>query len=730
MSRGWKGIWIGAPQFKGITPQNLFHKQMAKISIPEHRRDLQNHHLLVRKTFLLPTSVIETAYLNITADDYYKLWINGRFVGQGPAPGYFDHYYYNRYEVAQYLNQGLNVIAVHLYYQGLINRVWTSGDYRQGMIAELQIGEAVVLATDGSWKCSLAREFIGGEPFGYETQFVENIDNRLSNRGWRKVDYDDEHWCEVVENPEDDHQLVLQETPPLQIYELKPIRVDQLEPGCYLVDFGQEITGQFTMDALGHSGQQVEIRYGEELMEGSGARVRYLTRCNCNYRDLWILNDGLNTLEQYDYKAFRYVELITSADVKLATASFSAIVRHYPLDETKCSFRSSDQLLNQIWAICKNGVKYGAQEVFVDCPSREKGQYLGDATVTSHAHLYLSGDLRLSKKQLREFALSSRICPGLMAVAPCSFMQEIADFSLQWPLQLLEFYRQSGDLAFLQEMMPVAEGIIRYFKNYQRSDGLLENVKEKWNLVDWPENLRDGYDFDLTQPVVGNGCHNVLNAFFCGAVKAVNTLRDILKLEYSDEFPRLRQAFINAFYRPDCKRMADSDVSDHTALHSNTVALFFDLVPKEAYSSIVRLIRNKRLNCGVYQAYFLLKGLARIGEYTLVYQLLTGNDDHSWANMIREEATTCFETWGKAQKWNTSLCHPWASAPIPVLIEDICGLNPARPGWTEVRFEPHIPETLDDLELSFWTVRGKIRVCAQKGQITRLELPKGVSVIS
>ena len=35
--------------------------------------------------------------------------------------------------------------------------------------------------------------------------------------------------------------------------------------------------------------------------------------------------------------------------------------------------------------------------------------------------------------------------------------------------------------------------------------------------------------------------------------------------------------------------------------------------------------------------------------------------------MLDEGATTCYEAWGKEQKWNTSLFHPWASAPAILL---------------------------------------------------------------
>jgi alpha-L-rhamnosidase len=155
--------------------------------------------------------------------------------------------------------------------------------------------------------------------------------------------------------------------------------------------------------------------------------------------------------------------------------------------------------------------------------------------------------------------------------------------------------------------------------------------------------------------------------------------------------------------------------------------LFFGLVPDETIKRVVDLIREKRLSCGVYQVYFLLKGLARVGEYDLVYELLTSEDEHSWANMIREGATTCFEAWGKDQKWNTSLCHPWASAPIPVLIEDIIGLKPAKPGWEAIRFTSHIPQSLRNLTLEITTLQGKIRVYGSDGDI-KIQAPCGVSV--
>lgn len=713
MEKTWKAKWIMDHRFKGVTPVNVFHRQQEEKKFPEHMPDLANLHMLARKKFHCGNG-FQKAYIDITADDYYKLYINGVYAGQGPAPAYYFHYNYNRLDITKLLKPGDNVVAVHTYYQGLINRVWNSGDYRQGMIAELFIDNRLALCTDSSWKYIQAQEFAGMDTIAYKTQFPEHIDSRLKEARWKETDYDDSGWSSACENLDYDYKLVKQTTPVLQVYDLFPREIRQLENGRYFIDFGHEITGQFKMKARGAAGQKITVMCGEELSEEGDSLVRYKMRCNCEYREAWTLSGREDLLEQYDYKAFRYVEI----DAPSGTAdpgSFCAVVRHYPMDEESCIFESSAPMLNDIWKICKNGVKYGSQEGFLDCPSREKGQYLGDATVTALSHLYLSGSLALYKKSLQDFALSAFICPGLMAVAPGSYMQEIADYSLQFPLQLLNYYMQSGDREFLEKMLPAAEGVIDFFKKYERRDGLLENVKGKWNLVDWPANLRDGYDFDLGA-VAGDGCHNVINAYYYGAIKTVNEIKTRLGIAGLYPPDHLKQAFILTFYRPDKKLFADSDVSSHCALHSNVLPLFFDLAPEEANESIIRFIRDKKLSCGVYFSYFVLKALAKAGAYDLVYDLITSDDMHSWGNMLKEGATTCFEAWGKDQKWNTSLCHPWASAPVPVLIEDIAGIKPGKPGWEEIRFEPHIPAGLEHLSLEFNTARGRIRLEHRDGK--------------
>lgn len=735
-TKTWRAKWIQDACFGGFAPLNLLHKELEPIDLPEHPVELLNRHMLVRRVFSLRADecVGKRMWLDISADDYFKLILNGAFVAQGPAQGYAFHYPYLRLDVTEWVRPGENVIAVQVYYQGLINRAYNSGDLRQGMIAELFADDQLLLASDDTWKYTVARQYGDGfaETVGYRTQFLEHIDSRLEDRGWREPAYDDSAWQTCQPAKDDDHHLVLQLTPPLAVYRRTPASVANPEPGRYLIDFGTELTGQFTMEACGAPGERLEIRCGEELDE-TCEHVRYDMRCNCKYQEWWTLSGELDVLEPFEYKAFRYVEVIGSP-AAIRAASFAAIVRHYPFDSDSCRFETSDAMLQQVWTICRNGLQYGTQEQFVDCPNREKGQYLGDNTIIMHAHMYATGDLRMVKKALTDFALAAQhICPGGMAVAPGSFMQEIADFSFQWPMQLLEYYRHSGDIDFLREMEPIARAMIRYFDRYRQSNGLLEHVSDKWNLVDWPDGLRDSYDFPLSRPV-GPGCHNVVNAFYYGACKALADIRAALGMDAAGAdgltagLEQFRDEFVRAFYDTANRRFVDAIGSNHASLHANALPLLFGLVPDDAVSSVVSWLKDRKMNCGVYFAYFLLKALAAVGETEYVYARLTAEDTHSWGNMVNEGATTCFEAWGKEQKWNTSLCHPWASAPIPLFIEEILGLKPGAPGWEAIRLAPRIPDSLEGFDFACRVRTGTIRIAYAHGDLV-IEAPEGVPVV-
>ena len=278
-------------------------------------------------------------------------------------------------------------------------------------------------------------------------------------------------------------------------------------------------------------------------------------------------------------------------------------------------------------------------------------------------------------------------------------MQEIADFSLLWSQLLLLDYQFTGDKEFLRRYYPVAKGIIEHFKQYEREDGLLRQVADKWNLVDWPENLRDDYDFTLSRPIVADGCHNVVNALYVGAMKILTDIEDILGESHSYDWEASRDRFCEVFYDENTGLFVDCEGSRHSAVHSNIYPMYFGFLPQDKIQPIVSFLEEKGLCCGVFMSYFFLKGLAKNGYHDVMYRLLVNETEHGWINMLREGATTCFEAWGKEQKWNTSLCHPWASAPIPWIIEEIAGFKPVQKDSHTYVWEPHVPEELEEFTL-------------------------------
>ncbi len=645
-----------------IKPVNVFFKEM-KCKKVVNPIDLVNRHILFRKKCSIYD--FKNAVLHITADDYYKLYINGKFVTQGPSPCYSCGYFYNEIDVSKYLKKGENTFAVHTYYQGLINRVWVSGDLRQMMYFKLILDGKETLVSDTDWKCAIHTGYTECGKFGYDTQFAECYDSASAECKFYLPEFDDSSWenAEIYKNA--DYTLIPQPTKQLDIYHIYPVKTDNIEGG-FRLDFGREAVGYIYAEAKGKKGDTVILRYGEELNDDGS--VRYNMRCNCNYEEKWMLSGETDILMQYDYKAFRYAEILIPSGTEVKNIKMT--VRHYPYEE-KAEYITENEDLKKIIRLCADTVKYGTQEQYLDCPTREKGQYLGDVSIAARAHTVLTGDTTMMKKAVSEFCRSTFICKGMMAVSSSSLMQEIADYSLQFPSQLIWLYSIDKDIEFLRYAEPYATGIYEYFKEYMRDDGLIEGVTEKWNLVDWPQNLRDNYDFPLTKPI-GPGVHNVLNAFWFGFLSDLDEIYKILGKSTTGITEKVKKSFIKTFYCEKTGLFSDSPETTHSAIQSNILPLLFGIgTEDEALKArLINFIKEKGLStAGVYIAYFALAALVKNGERKLAEEMAT--DKRCWMKMISEGATTVFEAWGKDEKWNTSLCHPWATAPAIVFAEGV-----------------------------------------------------------
>ena len=110
----WRGNWIWCdppPPARGMPGM-----EQAVTSRPEV-------HALFRKTFTLD-QVPGRAPARITADSRYLLYLNGQEVFRGPIRSQPRRMYYDLFDLAPYLTQGENTLAVYVCYYGGPKSFW------------------------------------------------------------------------------------------------------------------------------------------------------------------------------------------------------------------------------------------------------------------------------------------------------------------------------------------------------------------------------------------------------------------------------------------------------------------------------------------------------------------------------------------------------------------------------------------------------------------------------
>jgi hypothetical protein len=146
-----------------------------------------------RKAFTLsskPASFI----VHVSADNRYKLFVNGKFVSLGPARGDIFHWNFETIDIAPYLQNGKNAIAAV---------VWNYGDMRPeaqissqtGFILQGNSEAEKIVNTDKTWKCRRDSSYSAKEPKLIYTYYVagpgETINFNLSLKNWKNADFDD-----------------------------------------------------------------------------------------------------------------------------------------------------------------------------------------------------------------------------------------------------------------------------------------------------------------------------------------------------------------------------------------------------------------------------------------------------------------------------------------------------------------------------------------------------------
>jgi len=130
-------------------------------------RDFHGYAVLhFRRTFDL-NKVPDSFKINVSADNRYRLFVNGKSVSTGPARGDRRNWFYDTIDIAKFLRVGKNVIAA---------QVWNFGDdapcaqisFRTGFILDGASNAESFLATPKQWKVKKSLAYSTTKAAGFQ----------------------------------------------------------------------------------------------------------------------------------------------------------------------------------------------------------------------------------------------------------------------------------------------------------------------------------------------------------------------------------------------------------------------------------------------------------------------------------------------------------------------------------------------------------------------------------
>lgn len=135
------------------------------------------HFCYFRKEFLIKEKT--KAKLYCTADSKYRVWVNGKYTGFGPARGHPEHPYYDTYNIE--LNKGKNVVAFLVEHYTKPTSIFAVVE--GGLICQIEDSNGLIVATDSLWKAKTAQAYTWLE----NLLFPECFDANLEPENWEKT---------------------------------------------------------------------------------------------------------------------------------------------------------------------------------------------------------------------------------------------------------------------------------------------------------------------------------------------------------------------------------------------------------------------------------------------------------------------------------------------------------------------------------------------------------------
>jgi alpha-L-rhamnosidase len=691
-----------------------------------------NAYRIFRKVVELPSDAEPDQQIFIVAENNYELVVNGQRVCSGPAPSARNVATYD-FIVAKLVPGALNVLTVTVFYAGV--PMFARHESRGGLLFAMND-----FVSDSSWLVAKESGYDTTSPrLSVQQGFAEYVDANRFPRGAYYGEIDPDEWmsativtaaggdpwpileerdiplvdvqwkpykrllgygnCESVEIP---NAAVRLENETLQPLTAGRVTVDVsgivIEPAgndvWLLFDMGQEVSGYVEVDIEsldgGNSSSVVEIGYAEALGPGetpSGLRHTGGDSSQLNYGDRLMLEAGEGHFSSFNPRAFRYLRVaVRNVDSPFRIASAGVQEALYPVAD-RGVFACSDARLDHIYEIGRRTLHLCMEDRFMDCPWRERAQWVADARIQAIGAMYAFGDHLLHRRFLRQTALSQYPDGRIDPVGPGEWdvyspNNPIPGFVAIYIQSVLDYHIMTGDDILVAEVLPAVQKALGWLGTYGASEGgLLTNVPG-WNFTDWAEGLSGGNE----------GITAAVNLFYYQALKAAVKLADSLGNEaasasYGARAEMVAAAFDSLFWNPlrgvYVDAVVDGEQGSRASQQVNTLALLAGIGSDARRMSISqRLLSDESLTQigSPYFSYYLVEALAKIGRHQTALDYIRAK----WGAMMDAGATSWWEEWhGK-----TSRCHAWSIAPTIWLPQQVLGVTAREPGFTCVNVCP------------------------------------------
>jgi len=489
----------------------------------------------------------QTVKLKITASSLYRVFLNGEFLGYGPARAAHGFFRVDEYDLGNSLKQGKNDLAIEVAGYN-INTFYTT-DQPSFLQAEVESDGNILLATGASpgFEAFQIKERLQKvERYCYQRPFVEYY--RLSSDfgDWKTSTEELNNPEKLTEQPKIEllpRNVLMPEfniVRPEQQYAKGTVflkKPDQYNRAPFLVNIGPEWEG-YKMDELtvlsseliqdihtetfnkvsqtynqqpidlyknsfvtldmgtnltGFIGGNIEcdepctfIFYFDEILTDGDANA--IKRMGINNQVVYELQPGTYNLESFEAFTFKYLKLIVLGGKCRVNDVY---LREYVYPENKTvAFKSSNEKLNAIFKAAQQTFRQNTLDIFMDCPSRERAGWLCDSYFTAIMEKDFTGKSEVAYNFYENFALpdSFKYLPdGMLPMCYPADQYDghfIPNWAMWFIIQIDDFKQRGGDEELVARLETKITKLLNYFEGFENEDGLLEDL-DSWIFIEW-----------------------------------------------------------------------------------------------------------------------------------------------------------------------------------------------------------------------------------------------------